>query len=602
MPYLARLLISIALLASTGLLAQPINPEGLYQNVFSGGVSGLEAVLIRPVADQQNQYTISNISGRGVTAAISPDGQITVAPFGAVGSFSSADTAQFSLPQSQPSNYQLTRIALTDSDFLTYNGEAFPANPRYSGDWDITERVFDPVTGVEQPPPFILTSTLSGEISNDGIPALRSTEFQNGALNGFFQGVLDSQRSWIVQIGDPAFIQVDPALAMQNLPGVQTSFSVRFVGKGQFQDINTFTNTVLVENRQDAPPPPQLKLFLFQQTLLRQQPLVPGDFDGDGGIGAADRAQIMALYGLDDFQTGYDLLADIDTNGVIDLRDSAALDDNNTQLTTIEAGFSGSWFNPARSGEGWNIAILPGNRAIIAFFSFAPDGSTQAWIVGTGQVVDNVIVFSDLNITSGASFGDAFDPNDVVRSQWGNIRIYFTDCNNGAISYGAEPPFGNNARPISRLTTLAGIGCGQSAPVLTASQTVTGTWFAPARDGEGIIFEALTDGRVVMYWYTYDSEGGNQYWLGGVGQFDAATNTVQFDMLRTSTGTAFGDDFVSADLVQIPWGSGSFQQLDCNNGVLSFNSTLPGFDSGNYTLTRLTGVTGLACDPNQFTQ
>lgn len=604
MKYCLMFIISLWSFASHSALEQPINPEGLYMNNFSGGVAGLELIVIRSLQTGGNQYIVSNVSGRGVIATILPDGQIEVTPQGVVGNFDSEDTAQFSITGSQPNQYDLTRIALTEPSFLNYNGEAFPVNPLYAGSWSGVENGFDLITGdLDQTfSTFIFNSTLTTEVENDGTPALRSTEFIGPTLNGFFQGVMDSQRSWIIQIGDSPFTQVDPELALPTLPGTRASFDIRFFGRGRFNDINTFTNTILVESRDDVPAPPQPKLFLFQQTLVRQQPLVPGDFDNDGSISNSDRDQIMALYGLDDFTLGYNLLADIDNNGIVDLRDSTALDNVDTPLMTIDAGFSGSWFNTSRNGEGWNLAILPGNRAIIAFFTYAPDGSTQSWIVGVGNVVDNEIIFSNLNITGGALFGDLFNPDDVERTTWGDIRIYFTDCNNGAISYGADQPFDNNARPISRLTTLAGISCGQTPAVNADSQAITGSWFSPIRDGEGIIFEALPDGRIVMYWYTYDTEGGEQYWLGGVGSFDATTNTAQFDALRSTTGTAFGDAFTAGDVAQVPWGSASFQQLGCDNGVLNFSSTLPEFGDSSYPLIRLTGIDTLVCDPAQFSQ
>lgn len=600
--YMALLLLSMTIIADIA-PAQSINPEGLYQNLFTGGASGQEAVLIRALPDTQRQYTISNVNGRGIVATIQTDGQISMEPFGVIGQFNSPDTAQLTLPQGTPSQYQLTRIALTGTDFVAYNGQAFAVNPLYAGSWDGIERAYDAVTGVERQDanfPFSFTSNLSAEPAGNGIQGLRSTEFFGGMLNGFFQGVMDTQRSVVIQIGDAEFFQTDPDLAMQTLPGNASSFPVRFIGRGQFQDINTYTNTVLVESREDQPLPPQLKLFLFQQTLTRQQPLTPGDFDGDDMVDSDDRAQIAALFGLNDMRDGYNLLADIDNNGSIDLRDTALLDAAPVETMAIEAGHSGSWFNTQRSGEGWNIVILPNNRAVIAFFSFSPDGSAQVWIVGAGQVVGDEIIFRNLNITSGAMFGDEFDPDDVQRTTWGDIRIYFTDCNNGAIAYGADAVFGNNARPISRLTNLAGIGCGGNPAASIPAQAVTGTWFSPLRDGEGIIFETLPNGQIVMYWYTYAAEGGNQYWLGGVGTFDAATNTAQFEQLRSSSGAAFGDAFSSDDVMQIPWGSARFIQTGCNSGTLEFDSSLMAFGSGSYELTRLTSVASLNCDSSQF--
>lgn len=582
-----------------------IEPEGVYINTFSttspDQISGEETVLIRALENSNNQFSIVNLNGRGVIATISTNGEISIDPLGVVGSFSNTNTAQFTAT-GEVSTFRLQRVAMTDSEFLNFNGQVFPINPLYADNWTVNETVFNPSTGaiVQTSTPAQFDAILSRVSFNNGTQRLRSTQTLNGQFLSFSQGSLASQRDFVIQIGDQ---RNSSDLALQTLPGNQITLPVNVIGRGQFVDINTFTRTSLLENQPDAPPALDQDRLLFRQTLTRNNPILPGDFNRNGSIDNQDRSSIVNLYGLSDQDIDYNLLADIDNNGIIDLRDSSAVDGNITNVIPINNGLSGSWFNTSRSGEGWNIAILPGGqRAIIAFFSYATDGSTQVWIVGTGDVTNNEILFTDLNLTSGTVFGPAFDPNDVVRDLWGDIRVYFTDCNNGAISYSSDAAFGHDARPIQRLTTLAGVDCEQpnSTPSAIPAQVTTGSWFAPERDGEGWILEALDGNRVVLYWYTYDVSGGRQYWLGGVGTFDTASNSVQFDALNSTTGTQFGDAFSSEDVIQVPWGSATFQQTNCNNGTFSFNSNIPGFGNNTYNLTRLTGVNGINCNAQQF--
>ncbi len=579
-----------------------IQPEGVYINTFSGQISGQEAVLIRKLAGENNLYSIANFNGAGHIASISSNGQVSIDPLGVTGGFSSPNSAQFNVPGGQITTFNLQRAFMTDSSLLNFDGVPFPIEPIHLDSWTLTETTFDAITGEVIQGPSVFDSTLSRVSVTGNTERLRSGQSQNGQFIGFFQGTMASRRDFVIQIGNPSS---NSDLALQTLPNNQMTLLVNSVGRGRFTDVNTFVHTALLENRSNIQQVIPQGRVIVQQVLTRNDPLLPGDLNGNGNIDNADRSNIASLYGLSERDQGYILLADVDNNGVIDLRDSAAADGISTTLLPINNGISGSWFNTGRSGEGWNIALLPGGqRAIIAFFTFAPDGSTQTWIVGTGDVINNEILFNDLNITGGTVFGSGFDPAEIIRTRWGDLRMYFTDCNNGGVSYSAADGFGRDARSIQRITNLAGVNCQQpnSSPPVTPAQAVTGTWLAPERDGEGFLLEALADNRVVLYWYTYDVSGGRQYWLGGVGTFNPATNSVTFDDLNSSTGTSFGDAFDTNDVVRVPWGSGTFVQSGCGTAVFSFNSTLPGFGSNNFNLVRLTTNNGITCNPGQFSQ
>lgn len=575
-----------------------LEPEGLYINTFTGQTNGQEAVTIRRIEGSNNLFSIANFSGIGHTASIANNGEVSISPLGVTGSFTGPDTASFNVPGGQVSAFNLQRVAMTDSDFLDVGNQPFPINPLYVDNWTLTETTFNPGNGAVIQTPVVFDGTLSSVVVAGGSQRLRIGQASGGQFIGFAQGSLASHRDFVIQIGNTSG---NNPQALQTLPNNSASQAVNRVGQGRFVDINTFMVTSLLENRTGQPVLPQARV-LVQQELTRDDPLLPGDLNNNGSINNTDRNGIIQMYGLGERDLDYNLIADVNSNGFIDLRDSAAVDGNTINLLPINDGISGSWFNTGRSGEGWNIAILPGGqRAIIAFFTFAPDGGTQNWIVGTGDIVNNEIIFNDLNLTGGAVFG-AFDPDDVIRNRWGDLRMYFTDCNNGGVSYSSGENFGHQARSIQRLTNLAGVSCQQpnNPPPAQASQVVTGSWFVPARDGEGMVLEALADNRVVLYWYTYNATGGNQYWLGGVGTFNPANNTVVFDALNSSIGPRFGDAFDTNDLVQIPWGSATFSQSACNRASFNFNSTVPGFGSSTFNLVRLTSHSGIDCDTGQF--
>ena len=55
-----------------------------------------------------------------------------------------------------------------------------------------------------------------------------------------------------------------------------------------------------------------------------------------------------------------------------------------------------------------------------------------------------------------------------------------------------------------------------------------------------------------------------------------------------TSGTNFGVNFNSDDVIVTPWGRVSFKFNDCNNATVSFNSLDANYGSGSYELQRLT--------------
>jgi hypothetical protein len=109
--------------------------------------------------------------------------------------------------------------------------------------------------------------------------------------------------------------------------------------------------------------------------------------------------------------------------------------------------FSGAWYNPERSGEGFIVEVLPDDRVVAYWFTYQPDGSgQQAWMIGDGAFGDSDAPIvtpppdteytAELNMyqPTGAAFGDAFDPEAVDVQPWGSLTLTFLEGGGGEVN------------------------------------------------------------------------------------------------------------------------------------------------------------------------
>jgi hypothetical protein len=119
-------------------------------------------------------------------------------------------------------------------------------------------------------------------------------------------------------------------------------------------------------------------------------------------------------------------------------------------------------------------------------------------------------------------------------------------------------------------------------------------WYDISRNGEGFVLEILSGNRAVMYWFTYDREGA-QDWYISVGEVRG--NRVLFpDLLRVSGGE-FGPGFDPERVVSTAVGSATFIWSSCDTGAMDWIIDRDGseFRKGRMNLTRLTRVMGIDC-------
>jgi len=255
----------------------------------------------------------------------------------------------------------------------------------------------------------------------------------------------------------------------------------------------------------------------------------------------------------------------------------------------LEPGITSSWYDPSHDGEGFLLEMLDNNAAVLYWFTYDTQGA-QDWYVAAGDVRGNRIVFPSLYRASGGEFGPGFDPENINREIVGSASFIWSACDQGDMSY----QIGNRKgrMQLARLTRLMGIDCGSTrlTPVLEEG-LLSGSWYDPSHDGEGYNIEVLIDGRVVVYWFSYDPAG-QRRWFFGLG--DIIDGKLVFDDMLTSSGGLFGPDFNPETVEFKPWGRLELD-LDCHQGTASYSSTEEGFGSGTLDLIRLTNIDQLNC-------
>ena len=268
----------------------------------------------------------------------------------------------------------------------------------------------------------------------------------------------------------------------------------------------------------------------------------------------------------------------------------------------VGPAFSGTWFNPERSGEGWVLEVLDDGSALLLWFTYPPAGSPaqQAWIIAQeGRIEGDRIRFANASTTRGPRFGAGFDPARLEFIPWGTIEFRFTSCNAGEVTYAGPPAWGAATRSITRLTEHAELECagkrkvtGQGARSIDGLRQRSALWFDPLHNGEGWVVEELPDGRALAFWFTYD-ENGEQAWTIGTSAASGARLDVS-DNARP-VGTRFGADFNAAQVNREPWGRVEFDFENCDRGTLRYTSTKAAFGSGTLRPVRLTRLAGTAC-------
>lgn len=267
---------------------------------------------------------------------------------------------------------------------------------------------------------------------------------------------------------------------------------------------------------------------------------------------------------------------------------------------TFTGSMSGSWWNPGRSGEGQLVSFeRVGDRhvASVAYFTYSEHG-TATWMVGNADYrPGDTSILIPVHTGSGARYGASFSTEDVRIAPAGTVVLEYVSCARMRLRYSGSESF--DVDLVRLVGPLEGLDCpnppsprGRSD---TFAGTLSGTWWNPARSGEGqvISFETAGARNVASFaYFTYDANGAPSWLVGNV-DFRKTAASVSIPLHR-ATGARFGTAFRPADVRFTPAGNVVLDFTSCSQMRLRY----VGAEAFAFDLTRLVGpLAGADCPP-----
>ena len=144
-------------------------------------------------------------------------------------------------------------------------------------------------------------------------------------------------------------------------------------------------------------------------------------------------------------------------------------------------------------------------------------------------------------------------------------------------------------------------------PTIALGGYLSGNWFIPTQGGSGFQLEFTSAAgsaagtlQALAIWFVYTPDGTGQNWVFAQGDYTPTSNTVTLPA-EILIGTQFPPNYVASNVHQLNnaiWGSITFKFSDCNNGTVSWHSTVAGYNNANDTplpIQRLTQIAGTTC-------
>jgi hypothetical protein len=136
---------------------------------------------------------------------------------------------------------------------------------------------------------------------------------------------------------------------------------------------------------------------------------------------------------------------------------AAALDPE-TGPVGLRGDVGGLWFDPAASGQGLQLDVLDGGRAVVTWYTYDVEGE-PLWLFGLGRVRGNVIEAEVASARGGRFITGTEQPAPEFTSR-GQLRIAFQDCASATLAYQDHGGgLADGTRPLQRLTRPQGARC-----------------------------------------------------------------------------------------------------------------------------------------------
>ena len=263
-------------------------------------------------------------------------------------------------------------------------------------------------------------------------------------------------------------------------------------------------------------------------------------------------------------------------------------------------GLTGSWYNPAASGQGIELEVyqdaiaagigyLQGSWATFAVgweTSFLDNGPGQRWYtlggpVRTGQASSVLDIFENVG-------GNFNAPPTTQGMPIGTVTLTVRDCTTAVMEYhnlrldtwADFPGWGpfSGTIPLVRLTPNVTCSAdGASRPDVDFSYS--GDWFDPATPGQGLFVELNPIAEVIfVVWYTYAKDSASQIeegergqrWYTGLGKFVPGTFTLPMTLYQTTGGVIGGSTDPAFAIRTLVAGTATARFFDCLTAQLTF--------------------------------
>jgi hypothetical protein len=278
-------------------------------------------------------------------------------------------------------------------------------------------------------------------------------------------------------------------------------------------------------------------------------------------------------------------------------------------------GLTGSWFEPATSGQGFEVEFFPNlvapGTAFVqgAWFTFdvAPAGGAdrERWYTFSGNGQSGA---ANVPVTIFRNVGGNFNvPPITSATAVGTGTLAFSDCANGTFTY-TFTDGSNRSGTIPLLRLLPNVTCAVgTAPGTNADFALSGNWLDPATSGQGFVFD-VNPNLPFMFgtWYTYSPAGemagaAGQRWYTAQGSYTPGTRSMTLPLFAT-TGGIF-DQISNPEPSTNQVGTATITFTSCTLAQVQFNFTggSSAGRSGTIALSRIgpvpTGCTQVASTP-----
>ncbi len=134
---------------------------------------------------------------------------------------------------------------------------------------------------------------------------------------------------------------------------------------------------------------------------------------------------------------------------------------NGGQIRSPSGELSGSYYDPARPGEGLFIEVgQVGERRVLFVSWYTYFQGMQRWIIGNVDFPPGATeVTVPLTVTAGTGFGSNFNPVDVQYIPWGSATFRFLSCTELGFDWESDDGDSGSYSYVRLVDGLLGVGC-----------------------------------------------------------------------------------------------------------------------------------------------